>query len=106
MNPVLVLELKVHVFIIWVNVCVSISSLTNTLNHGDVALGKPHVLIVELVEDLGPPLLVVLALNKLFELILFRQLADSLTLDRVASMLVQIVPVLWHIACADQDFFV
>lgn len=106
MDPVLVLELKVHVLIIGVNVGVSVSTLANTLNHRDIALGKPHVLVVKLVKNLGPPLLVILAFHKFFKLILFRQFGDGLTLDRVASVLIQIVPVFWHISCADQDFFI
>jgi len=64
------------------------------------------VLVVELVEDFGPPHFVVLALNKLLQLILFWKLAHGLSFDRIATMLIQVVPVLGHVTRSQEDLLV
>ena len=81
MDPVLVLEVKLHVLVVRVDVSISESALSDPTYHCQVALGQAHMLVVELIENLGPPLLVVLAFDKFLQLVLLGQLRDSLTLD-------------------------
>ena len=70
MDPVLVLEVKLHVLIVRVDVSISESALSDPAYHCQVALGQAHVLVVELIENLGPPLLVVLTFDKFLKLVL------------------------------------
>ena len=89
-----------------INLLVSKVALANTAEQVEVSLGQSDVLVVEVVMDLGPPLLVGLPLDKLGELILLCRLDDFLTFDRVSLVIVQGVPLSWHIACAEQYFLI
>ena len=107
MNPHLVGGgYDLRILIIGVDAGVRPRSLPHPLNELNVSLGEAHMLIVQLVEELCPPLWVILSLDKLFKLVLFRHFLHFLARYRVALMLVKIIPVLRYIACSDKHFFV
>ena len=64
------------------------------------------MLVVKLIKELGPPLLIVLAFDEFFELILLGHFGNSLTLYGVALMLVEIIPVFRHIARPNENFLI
>lgn len=66
MDPVFVLKLKVNTLIIGINIGVSESTLSDSLDHGKISFAQSYMLIVELIKDFGPPLFVILAFHKLF----------------------------------------
>lgn len=106
MYPVFTCGGENSAFVIGVDISVSESSLPHSLDHRDVSFRKSDMLIVKLVEEFGPPLLVILAFKEFLELVLLRQFTNSFTFDGVSLMLVQIVPVFGNVACTDQNFLI
>ena len=89
MYPVLlIVSLEVHAFIIGVDICICPCSLAQTSYQRDIGLTELHMLVVEFVQDLCPPLLIVLALNELLKLVLLGQLGHLFTLDCVPLVVI------------------
>ena len=107
MDPILAsLGLKEGGLCEGVHVSIRKSASSDALYHRNITLREADMLVVELVEKLGPPLLIVLTLNKLFKLVLLGQLCHWLSLHRVAYVVVKVVPMLRHIASSDQHLFI
>ena len=64
------------------------------------------MLIIQLIEDFHPPIFVVLAFEKLCELITFDQFLDWFAVNRVALVVIEIVPVFWDVTSTNFHFFV
>lgn len=76
------------------------------LDHFEISLGKSHVFVIQVISNLLPPLRVFLFSKELFNLIIFFRSTYFFSLHCITHMVIIIIPVLWNIACSNQDFFI
>jgi len=89
-----------------VNIGIGELASTHALNELEISLGKLNVSVIEVIADLFPPILVVLSLYELVQLVLLNHLGNLLTLDIVALMIVEVVPVSWDVSSPQKHLLI
>jgi hypothetical protein len=102
------LMLKFNMEVKGIDVGIGIFTTTDSLDQLHISLRKLHIFVVESITNLHPPLLVVLSFNELVKLILASalRLGDFLSLNVVALMIIELIPLHGHVADSQEDFFV
>ena len=102
----LLLVVEFYVEIEGVDVGIGELASAHSLDELEITLRELHVPVIEIITDLLPPILVVLSLYELVQLVLLNHLGNFLTLDIIALMIVEVVPVSWDISSSKKHLLI